>query len=573
LPQRKIARTLGVVGFAAMRVLTVGILAANAAGSLGARISRSRTGSRPITILNEDKVRSPGTKQDWVVVLQGGVADTDIEGICQHSPKACGLRGHPSSGGVPFLDLHATEEEMRSILRESAEKVQFVEPDEVVSRYPTFREAATASGQPQSASWGLDRVAAPERSSQGAGVHIYVLDTGVRVSHQDFSGRGVAALDVSSGSAVECEAGDASCARDRDGHGTHCAGTAAGVTFGVAPGSTVHGVKVLSDEGSGSWSWSYSALDWIGFRGQRPAVASMSLGGMGTQNAMKSAVDAAVASGVTVVVAAGNENSNACNFSPAFVPSAITVASSTSADWKSRFSNHGACVNIWAPGSSIVSASHLSDTGSDTLSGTSMACPHVSGGAALVLERNPGLTPQQVLASLKESAEFGPIKNIQFGSPAELLWVGSAPAPSPVPTPAPPAPATCPNFAMGPDKDKDCLCRDRLVCYQGDSTTPNCPTSSGLGAHSGRYFFHTCEDCRCDAKQGETTPKPGPQCPHWAHKPQPDSQNDCRCQDGQVCTVDGGSVPNCPTSGQTGGYGGRYFLVTCEDCMCDVPAA
>merc|ERR1719350_610318 len=169
---------------------------------------------------------------------------------------------------------------------------------------------------------------------------------------------------MSSGSPRECN-GDANCAGDAQGHGTHCAGTAAGVSFGVAPSAAVRSVKVLSDQGSGQWSWSYEALDWLAAgtaKNTRPAVASMSLGGSGTQQAMKEAVDAAVNSGVVVVVAGGNSNSDACNFSPAFVPSAVTVGSTTSTDSRSSFSNYGSCTDIWAPGSSVVSASHTSDT-------------------------------------------------------------------------------------------------------------------------------------------------------------------------------------------------------------------
>merc|ERR1719437_418950 len=168
----------------------------------------------------------------------------------------------------------------------------------------------------------------------------------------------------------ECN-GDANCARDKQGHGTHCAGSAAGDTYGVAPLAQVRSIKVLSDSGSGQWSWSYSALDWLATSSVRPAVASMSLGGSGNQQAMKDAVDAAVAAGVVVSVAAGNDNTDACNFSPAYVPSAITVGSTDSTDRRSYFSNYGTCVDIWAPGSSVLSAGHTSDSASSTKSGTS----------------------------------------------------------------------------------------------------------------------------------------------------------------------------------------------------------
>merc|ERR1712113_1271270 len=174
-------------------------------------------------------------------------------------------------------------------------------------------------------------------------------------------------------------------AADVQGHGTHCAGTAAGTVYGVAPSAQTRSVKVLSDQGSGAWDWSYQALDWLATSSVRPAVASMSLGGNGVVAGMRDAVDAAVNSGVVVSVAAGNSNADACGFSPAYVPSAITVGSTTSTDARSSFSNYGTCVDIWAPGSNVVSASHLSDTGTTSLSGTSMACPHVSGAAALIL--------------------------------------------------------------------------------------------------------------------------------------------------------------------------------------------
>jgi len=200
-------------------------------------------------------------------------------------------------------------------------------------------------------------------------------------------------------------------------------------------------VKVLSDQGSGSWSWSYEALDWLAAgtgSGVRPAVASMSLGGPGSQAAMKTAVDAAVNSGVVVVVAGGNSNTDACNFSPAFVPSAITVGSTTSQDKRSSFSNYGSCTDIWAPGSDVESAAHTSDSGSATFSGTSMACPHVSGGAALVLGVNPSKSPATVLQDLLDKAAMDVLSDLKAGDTNALLWVGEGSAPTPAPTPAPP---------------------------------------------------------------------------------------------------------------------------------------
>merc|ERR1711933_653972 len=152
---------------------------------------------------------------------------------------------------------------------------------------------------------------------------------------------------------------------------------------------------------------SYGALDWLAKSSTRPAIASMSLGGEAVLQAMKEAVDASVNAGVVVVVAGGNSNTDACRFSPAFVPSAITVGSTTSTDARSSFSNYGSCTNIWAPGSDVVSASHRDDTSTRSLSGTSMACPHVSGGAALVLEANPSMKASAVLQQLLDTAVKG----------------------------------------------------------------------------------------------------------------------------------------------------------------------
>merc|ERR1719346_676538 len=322
----------------------------------------------------------------------------------------------------------------------------------------------------------------------GSSATVFVLDTGVRSTHTDFGGRASSGADVTSGSLVECN-GDLGCAADRQGHGTHCAGTAAGTVYGVATSAQVQSVKVLSDQGSGSWSWSYEALDWLATSSVRPAVASMSLGGTGVVAGMKDAVDAAVSAGVTVVVAAGNSNADACGFSPAYVPNAVTVGSTDSNDARSYFSCYGTCVAIWAPGSSVVSASHTSDSGTSTKSGTSMACPHVSGGAALVLGRDGSKSPSAVLSDLMANAERNAISGLRSGDTNALLNVAGEGAP--------PSPAGCPSeFSTGPDSDGDCMCNGGLSCYQGGIL--GCTISYG---HKSRgWFLPTCYNCAC---QGE----------------------------------------------------------------------
>jgi len=434
-----------------------------------------------------------GAEAEWVIVGKPGTEDAHIQTACMQN-GGCTLAGHPSSGGVPFFKIRGSEAQLASVLASAQGHINFVEPDGIASVPDDQLHSESVR------SWGLARVGVPEADKTGKGVHIYVCDTGIRVTHDDFGGRAIPALDMTSGSLVECN-GDPSCAGDAQGHGTHCAGTAGGRTFGVAPQSFLHNVKVLSDSGSGSWSWSYSALDWLASSGERPAVSSMSLGGSGTQSAMKVAVDTAVEAGVTVVVAGGNDNSDACGFSPAFVPSAITVGSTTSTDSRSYFSNYGRCTDIWAPGSDITSAAYDSDTGSKTMSGTSMACPHVSGGSALLLESDTSLMSAAVIEQLLANAISNAITDLKPGDVNKLLYVGAGgppPTPAPVPTPAPP-PSLCPTAtSTGPDSDGDCRCNYGLSCYQDGSYGCDYSYTGRYGWQSGTWFLATCGPaCEC----------------------------------------------------------------------------
>merc|ERR1719323_582710 len=311
------------------------------------------------------------------------------------------------------------------------------------------------------ASWGVERVGAGAPGRKGEGVNIYVLDAGVRVSHQDFGGRAIPTLSAETLPPVECN-GDPTCAVDDRGHGSHCAGSAGGTTFGVAPSSTIRAM----DRGS-SFADAFASMDWVALNVIRPAVLTMSFGSGGISAGSEEAVDAVVNQGVTVTVAAGNNNGDACQFTFAYVPSAISVASSTSTDTRSSFSNYGSCITIFAPGSSIVSASHTSNTGSSTKSGTSMAAPHVAGGAAVILASEPSLTPAQVKERLLEMAEVNVLTDVK-GSPNLLLNVREqhtgppTPAP-PTPTPPPPSPTPTPPSPPSPtppsggcEHEKDC---------------------------------------------------------------------------------------------------------------------
>merc|ERR1719460_1210805 len=292
--------------------------------------------------------------RSWNIVLPKEYGDEEEKAFCEDLPgnAKCTMMGHPSEGGFGFVALTATEAELEQILRKHpGSKRTFVEPDMPMAAIPdidvhengdTLLEFQDQSSRRRSGTtWGIDRIDSRSGtdgsyngggSNGGAGVHVYILDTGVRASHNDFGGRGVPTLDATTGSLTTCSASSTTCSRDNHGHGTHCGGTTSGSELGVAKKSIVHGCKVLSDQGSGYTSWITGSLDWVVTTGPKPAVASMSLGGPGTSSTYRNAIDAAVNAGVVVVVAAGNENSNACNFSPAFVPSAITVGATDSND-------------------------------------------------------------------------------------------------------------------------------------------------------------------------------------------------------------------------------------------------
>ncbi|MFI8510961.1 S8 family peptidase [Streptomyces sp. NPDC085460] len=277
--------------------------------------------------------------------------------------------------------------------------------------------------QPNPPSWGLDRIdqrALPLNQSYtypdtaGQGVTAYIIDTGVRISHSDFGGRAFNGFDAVDNDNVS---------QDGNGHGTHVAGTVAGSAYGVAKKAKIVGVRVLDNNGSGTTAGVVAGIDWVTRNAVKPAVANMSLGG-GADATLDAAVRNSIASGVTYAVAAGNSNANASNYSPARVSEALTVGSTTSTDARSSFSNYGSVVDIFAPGSSITSAWHTGDSATNTISGTSMASPHVAGAAALYLGDNPTATPAQVGTALVNAATPNVVTNPGSGSPNRLLYVG-----------------------------------------------------------------------------------------------------------------------------------------------------
>ncbi|MFD3911424.1 S8 family serine peptidase [Streptomyces sp. NPDC058603] len=304
----------------------------------------------------------------------------------------------------------------------TAQEAQSLAADPAVDKVVQNRTFTVSATQANPPSWGLDRIdqtatagdsAYTYPDGAGEGVTAYVLDTGVRISHQDFEGRASYGYDAIDGD---------NSADDGYGHGTHVAGTIAGAAHGVAKKAKIVSVRVLDDNGSGTTEQVVAGIDWVAANHQGPSVANMSLGG-GADPALDEAVRNAIASGVTFGVAAGNDSSDASTTSPARVEEAITVASSTETDGQSSFSNYGTLVDLYAPGSAITSDWNDSDTGVNTISGTSMATPHVVGAAAIYLAGHPDATPDQVATALTDGAVPDVITNPSAGTPNKLLKI------------------------------------------------------------------------------------------------------------------------------------------------------
>jgi len=356
------------------------------------------------------------------VMKKAAVADA-------HEAVATRFKGKKMAIGSRFRAVHlsASDEDLKELLAHP--EVEYVERNQIARAVATVnatKKISCPATQEEPLSWGQKRVTAQSASdvldtfahdpNWGAGVTVYVLDTGVRITHEEFGTRAEWGANFAGGAN-----------QDNNGHGTHCAGTIAGKTYGVAKAAKIVAVKVLSDFGSGSYSGIISGIEWAAQNGK--GVANMSLGG-GFSAALNDAVNAATAEGVIFSNAAGNSNANSCTFSPASAEDGVCVGSTELAskngdqvDSRSSFSNYGSCNTIFAPGSSIVAAYRGSDSAYATLSGTSMAAPHVAGVLAIGMQQNPGYSPAQLKQWVVDTSMSDMVENAGTGTPNLLLHV------------------------------------------------------------------------------------------------------------------------------------------------------
>ncbi|ONI89596.1 serine protease [Actinosynnema sp. ALI-1.44] len=361
-------------------------------------------GVPPMAVADVLGANTPGAIDgSYVVVLKGQRPVDDL------AARYSGTVVHTFSHVFHGFSARMTERDARRIAADPA--VSYVQQNQRIR---------VSGEQRNPPSWGLDRVDQRRLPmddvyrypGSASNVTVYVVDTGIRISHRDFGGRAIWGTNTVDNQNVDCH-----------GHGTHVAGTVGGLDHGVAKGVRLVSAKVFDCAGNGTSEQLAKALDWVVVdHASGPAVANMSLGGPAPDRVIEDAVRRVITDGVVAVVAAGNDSDDACRHSPSRVREALTVGSIGGSDYRSYFSNYGSCVDLFAPGESITSAYNGSDTDWGDLSGTSMATPHVAGAAALELSRNPTLTPAQVATALLNDSTKNVVVDPR-GSPNRLLWV------------------------------------------------------------------------------------------------------------------------------------------------------
>jgi subtilisin family serine protease len=341
-----------------------------------------------------------GIEGQYIVVLKEGANPVSVAAIAGVEPAfvyTAALTGFSASLNQGQL----------TALRHNP-NVEYIEQDQVGSIEATQSNAT----------WGLDRIDQRNRPLNGTYVYnttasnvtAYIIDTGIRPTHSQFGTRAASVYNSAGGSNDDC-----------NGHGTHVAGTVGGSTHGVAKGVRLRGVKVLNCSGSGSFSGIIAGVDWVRNNATRPAVANMSLGG-GYSGSLNTAVNNLANSGVYVAVASGNSGANACNYSPASAANVTSVNASNSSDQRASWSNYGSCTHLYAPGVSITSTWHTSNTATNTISGTSMASPHVAGVGALYLAGSTGASNTTVRSWIINNATTSVISGNPSGTPNRLLF-------------------------------------------------------------------------------------------------------------------------------------------------------
>ncbi len=418
--KKKMTKSMIALSFVAISQLSIGD---NTAFNIDANLqNRMKAANTPITVPNQYIVvlndNAVNLKSQTYLKSNFSEKQAKVEAVKQMSidiaSRSAGSIGHIYTSALNGFVLNSSAKSEIAELKKD-KRIAHISPDSIIS--------INSSQSQLNPPWNLDRIDQDFRpldnfySSQfdGTGVNAYVIDSGVRISHSEFGNRAHSFYD-----AVR----DGNGTNDCNGHGTHVAGILGGSTYGVAKNVNIHAVRVLGCDGTGLRSDVIDGINEVIDEHIKPAVANLSLEGPANVD-VDMAINAAIANGITVVVAAGNQGSNACNYSPARVPNAITVGSTSNidfwSDWRSPFSNFGSCLDLFAPGSDITSAWSTSDLSINTISGTSMAAPHVAGVVALYLDNAPATTPAQVSGRIRNSATFRTVVDEKFGTPNLFL--------------------------------------------------------------------------------------------------------------------------------------------------------